>query len=635
MTANNGAPRALRGATAYERLIDALREAGRRVNEHGHDRATAQCPAHDDGRPSLSLRAIDGQALAYCFAGCDTSDIVAALGLTMADLFDDPQGATYNYPDGRIVRRTPTKRFSQSGNKTDRSLYHADRVGEAPVVYVVEGEKDVHAIEAADGAAVCSAMGAGKAKRFDWSQLGGKSFVVVADRDKAGYEHAREVAELLAPIAASVSVVEAAAGKDAADHIAAGLGLDEFVSLNDGTPKLWRAVDLQPARQPRWLAKGRLPRAAICLLVGDEGIGKSLLWVWLVAALTTGQPRAEFGIPAGEPQSVLLVITEDDWSTIVLPRLQAAGADLSLIRVLCTESDGSGSPIFPRDIALIRDAAPAPALVVVDAWLDTVPAGLSVRDPQQARQALHPWREVATTTNAAVFLVAHTNRVATGNVRDRYGATGALRQKARLTLFAQRDDDGTLVVGPEKSNGSADVTASRFAIRGVQYFSPTVDHDGTVPVLSYVGDTEHTAREHVAEAYAAEHTGSATDDVSAWLLNFLTGGRRRATAVYDAGEAVGYSKDKLKRAKKRLRVDTTRDGEADAWFWELPTPKHALPCSLAPLDTHPTTSKESTESQREQGSRDTCTGCETALSRPESLARGRCEECRIREGNAS
>ena len=67
-------------------------------------------------------------------------------------------------------------------------------------------------------------------------------------------------------------------------------------------PRLWRATDLKPAAQPRHLAKGRLIRAAINLLVGDEGIGKSLLWVWIVAAITTGRALPEFGIPARRPQ---------------------------------------------------------------------------------------------------------------------------------------------------------------------------------------------------------------------------------------------------------------------------------------------------------------------------------------------
>ena len=39
-------------------------------------------------------------------------------------------------------------------------------------------------------------------------------------------------------------------------------------------------------------------------------------------------------------------------------------------------------------------------------------------------------------TTAAVLLLTHTNRVDSGNARDKYGATGELRKKARLTLFA-------------------------------------------------------------------------------------------------------------------------------------------------------------------------------------------------------
>jgi hypothetical protein len=106
-----------------------------------------------------------------------------------------------------------------------------------------------------------------------------------------------------------------------------------------------------------------------------------------------------------------------------LTTLEVAGADLDMVSVICTEVDGSGAPTFPRDLHLIAEADPAPTLVIVDAWLDTVPAVLSVRDPQHARQALHPWKEVATATDAAVLLLTHTNRVASASARDRYGIT--------------------------------------------------------------------------------------------------------------------------------------------------------------------------------------------------------------------
>src|SRR5687767_1620534 len=50
---------------------------------------TARCPAHDDKLNSLSLSHRDGRWLLRCHAGCGWEDVVAALGLKPADLFDD------------------------------------------------------------------------------------------------------------------------------------------------------------------------------------------------------------------------------------------------------------------------------------------------------------------------------------------------------------------------------------------------------------------------------------------------------------------------------------------------------------------------------------------------------------------
>ena len=48
----------------------------------------ARCPAHADNGPSLSLReGDDGRILLHCHAGCATEAVVAALGLSMGDLF--------------------------------------------------------------------------------------------------------------------------------------------------------------------------------------------------------------------------------------------------------------------------------------------------------------------------------------------------------------------------------------------------------------------------------------------------------------------------------------------------------------------------------------------------------------------
>jgi hypothetical protein len=217
---------------AYDRLLDDLRNNGRIVNDDGDNHAMAQCPGHDDSNPSLSITRIEGRVLIKCQAGCETETVVKALGRTFADLFDNRRSADYRYPDGRIVRRKPNKTFVQSGNTQGNSLFHADKLGDATTIYVVEGENDVLAIESVGGKAVCNAMGAGKARLFDWKPLTGMNVIIVADRDEPGRKHACDVANLLVGVAATMKIVEAQTGcKDAADHIVAGHSLDQFVDM--------------------------------------------------------------------------------------------------------------------------------------------------------------------------------------------------------------------------------------------------------------------------------------------------------------------------------------------------------------------------------------------------------------------
>jgi hypothetical protein len=75
--------------SAAAKLLDRLD----RVKQTGPNRWIAACPAHEDRRPSLSIRELDhGVLLLHDFGGCQTSDVLAALGLAMADLFDKPLG---------------------------------------------------------------------------------------------------------------------------------------------------------------------------------------------------------------------------------------------------------------------------------------------------------------------------------------------------------------------------------------------------------------------------------------------------------------------------------------------------------------------------------------------------------------
>jgi hypothetical protein len=59
---------------------------------------TARCPAHNDDAPSLAIReADDGRILLHCFAGCETLNVVQALGMDLSDLMP-PDEKRRDYP---------------------------------------------------------------------------------------------------------------------------------------------------------------------------------------------------------------------------------------------------------------------------------------------------------------------------------------------------------------------------------------------------------------------------------------------------------------------------------------------------------------------------------------------------------
>ena len=343
------------------------------------------------------------------------------------------------------------------------------------------------------------------------------------------------------------------------------------------------ALDLAPAAPMKWLALGRIPLSAVTLLTGDEGIGKSLLWVWIAAAVSTGRAVPEFGIPAREPRHVVIIVTEDSWSGVARARLELAGADMAYIRLLCEDDNGTGSPSFPRDIGLVRSAEPPPYLVVVDTWADALDAGLTVKDAQHARQALHPWSETADKLGAAVILVTHTNRGTGTSIRERYAMTSELRKKARMSLFAQQDEDGNLVVGPDKSNLSGKINASVFAVDQVQMFAETDDGDGTVGKVVYIGDAGRTAAELLADLAGADReTDGSKGMAQVTLAALLADGKDHDRAeVIEKMAAAGIPESTAKRAAGRLGVVKDRKGFPATSTWRLPVVPPVVPSADA------------------------------------------------------
>jgi hypothetical protein len=141
-------------------------------------------------------------------------------------------------------------------------------------------------------------------------------------------------------------------------------------------------------------------------------------------------------------------------------------------------------------------------------------------------------------------------------------------------LFAQQDDEGRLLVGPEKANSAAPVAASMFSIEAVRHFEASDDYDGTVPRLRHEGDSLLTAREHAADAYETEHGEDQQDRIDAekWLDEYLRieGPQAKSSDAKAAARKAGIAERTLQRARKKLGVVISYEGQPPVSTWTLP-----------------------------------------------------------------
>ena len=208
----------------------------------------AQCPAHKDNSPSLSVSIAEGKILLHCHTGCTTENIISAMGLEMKDLFTEerttPQysnnskpkreiTAVYDYKDlnGNIVHSTVRynpKGFSQRRPDPDKHgeyiwkdvfkgitpiLYNlqavTNAIKEKQPVFVVEGEKDCENLTKLGFVATTCPMGADKWKPHYSAMLKGASTVfIIADNDEVGNNHVQNVAKSLVGKAEAVCLID-------------------------------------------------------------------------------------------------------------------------------------------------------------------------------------------------------------------------------------------------------------------------------------------------------------------------------------------------------------------------------------------------------------------------------------------
>jgi hypothetical protein len=353
---------------------------------------------------------------------------------------------------------------------------------------------------------------------------------------------------------------------------ASGNGRDESKT---SVPLLVRASRVKAVRL-RWLWAGRIPLGTGGLLIGYEGLGKSMLTVDITACLTRGTLPGEF---LGTPVDVVYVTAEDSYSSTVVPRLMAAGADLD--RVHFVPMDASLS--LPRD--LVRLSAEMRAvgarLLVLDPF--TVHIGSEQMDSHKdrdVRSALAPVVAAMDELGATCVGIVHWNKSQGSNPLDRIGGARGWSAASRFHLGVANDpQDPTqtqrILISSKANLAPGGSPALTFTI--VEEWVELGDGEGVTSVGKIVWTGERTGirPEDLFAPAASDVDTSELDRAREFVRDVLDSGPVESKTLSAGARAAGIAPRTLDRARAaegvKARRLTDAKGRLSGWIVDLPT----------------------------------------------------------------
>jgi hypothetical protein len=337
-------------------------------------------------------------------------------------------------------------------------------------------------------------------------------------------------------------------------------------------------------RSSRWLwadDHGQwLPLGALTLLGGREGIGKST-WAYRIAAqVSRGTLEGDL---LGDPRPVIICATEDAWEQTIVPRLTAAGADLTMVyRAEAHTDDLVTGLTLPTDVEeLTRQCRElGVGLLLLDPLLGAVHGALDTHKDADVRRALEPISRLAHDADMTVIGLIHQNKSTPGDVLTRLMASRAFSAVARAVLICSEDKTGEFasrefVMGQEKSSLGKKIEGSiRYTLAGKKVgFDWDLCKEIWSSEVVELGWDERSVGEVVAEMDAAaggRKRESALDKAKAFLrFRFDLAPLLDSSQVLKEAETQGISLAALERARSAMGVQSKNLG--GKWFMELPT----------------------------------------------------------------
>jgi putative DNA primase/helicase len=348
---------------------------------------------------------------------------------------------------------------------------------------------------------------------------------------------------------------------------------------------LVRAADVI-MRPKEWIWIGHLLRGAQELLTGLPGLGKSQVHCSFAGCVTTGAAWPD-GTPGKAPASVIMVTAEDTLDQEIVPRLIAAGADLTRVHfVRCIRTVGIARQqrqfLLSEDLdALARKVTQLGdvALIMIDPITAFMGGQLNSHMTTAVRSQLGPLKDFAEANNVAVSTITHPAKNPGNRAIDHFIGSQAFIAAGRIghACFEEIGDDekptGRVLFTNPKNNPSVKMPTLAYRVEAI-----VVGQENGVVITAPRVVWANTPVAISADA-AAGLTGpqgkrdGSQEKVRQFLRTLLADGQPKLySEIVDEARQRGFTPKQLTTAKDKLGVISKKgtNNVHGPWNWELP-----------------------------------------------------------------
>ena len=330
-----------------------------------------------------------------------------------------------------------------------------------------------------------------------------------------------------------------------------------------------------------WLWNHKIPLGKVTWFVGKPSNGKSMSAIDVIARVSAGKDWPDGEKNTMGPASVYAAFSEDELADTIKPRLRAAAADLTRVKVFTrTSEDGCNRSIdLVKDIKQIESillADPSFKLLVFDP-LPSFLAGVNLNSTEEARPVMDALKRLCENTGVSLLGIIHENKRTDVGAVQKVPGDASVSGVARVAWSFSRDseDKEKFRMTWIKGNVSKKRTGLSFRIEdkpleGLKKNQPYVDWGAQIDedaddVLKSERDARYERKDDKMSTLAR-----------AWLPEKLKSGPRKEKELIEAAELEeGISKWQLRRVKNELRVISSRRGKE--WYWSLRRDEPAIP----------------------------------------------------------